>query len=190
MVLTLGIGVSDVVGTATMMGALSDPATATQVSGQMTASQGGTGLSSIGVNQVAIGTAAGAYVGTVQGDKLIAYATNLVMTASGDDVLTMSNAANLGSYIIRRITWGLPITAALATVIVVATVRTASGGGGSAITGNLVVTGLSATTAYLDQVVTLASAVVTASQLFVNVTTAAATAPSSSLFVWGHSLGV
>lgn len=190
MVLSLGQGVSNVVGTATMIGGLSDPATATQISGQLTASQGGSGLSSIGVNQAPVGTSAGIFAASLVGERLIAYATNLVMTASGDDVLTMSNAANLGQYIIRRITWGFPITSALATVVVIATVRTASGGGGSAVTGNLVVTGLSATTSYLDQTITLASAAVSSTQLYVNVTTAAATAPSSQLFVFGHCLGV
>lgn len=184
--LTVVSGLSAVVPSATSLGNV----TSTQVTGQLTASQGGTGLSSIGTNQVPVGTAGGAFAGAVQGDRLIAYSTGLVMSASGDDVLTMSNAGNLGQYIVRRITWGLPVTAALATVVIVATVRTASGGGGSAITGGLVVTGLSATTAFLDQTVTLASAVVSASQLYVNVTTAAATAPLSSIFVWGHCLGV
>lgn len=184
-------GVSQVVGTASQLsGALSDPITSTQVSGQMTASQGGTGLSSIGANQFSLGNSSGTFVGSVAGERLLAYATALVMSASGDDVMTMSNAANLGQYIVRRVTWGLPVSAALATVIVVATLRTASNGGGSAITGNLAVTGLSSTTSYLDQVVTLASAVVTSSQLYVNVTTAAATAPLSQMFVWGQALGV
>ncbi len=52
------------------------------------------------------------------------------------------------------------------------------------------VTGLSATTGFLDQAVTLASAVTTSSQLYVNCTTAAATAPSSQLFVYADCLGV
>lgn len=191
MALSFTPGISQVVGTASQLsGALSDPITATQVSGQLTASQGGTALSSIGTNQLALGNSAGVFAATVMGERLLAYSTNLVMTASGDDVLTMSNAAGLGQYIIRRVTWGWPITAALATVVVVATLRTASGGGGSAVTGALVVTGLSATTSYLDQTVTLASSAITASSLFVNVTTAAATAPSSMLFVWGQSVSV
>lgn len=175
-------GVSEVVGTASQLsGALADPATATQ---------GGTGLTSIGSNQIPVGNSAGAYVASVGGTRLVAYATNLSLTASGDVVLSMSNAANLGSYIVRRVTWGLPISSALATVVVVAAIRTASGGGGAAVTGSLVVTGLSATTAYLDQAVALASAVTTASQLYVNVTTAAATAPSSQIFVYADALGV
>ena len=199
MALSFTEGVAQVVGTASQLsGALSAPVTATQVTsvtstqitGQMTASQGGNGLTSVGLNQIPVGTAAGAYALSGVGDRLIAYSTDLVMTATGDDVLTMSNAVNLGQYIIRRITWGFPVTAALATVVVVATMRTASGGAGSAITGSLIVTGLSATTAFLDQAVTLASAAVTSTQLYVNVSTAAATAPSSSIFVWGHTVGV
>lgn len=208
MALTFTPGVSNVVGTASQLsGALTDPITATQVAagilasqittasagaitGSFTASQGGTGLTAVAVNQFPVGTSAGAYALSVVGDRLIAYSTALVMSASGDDVLTMSNAANLGQYIIRRITWGFPITAALATVVVVATVRTASGGGGSAVTGALVVTGLSATNAFLDQTVTLASAAVTSAQLYVQVTTAAATAPLSQLFIWGQCVGV
>lgn len=184
-------GVSEVVGTASQLsGALSDPITATQVTGAFAVSQGGTGLTSISVGQVSIGTATGGYVGTNISGKYIGYATALTLTATGDQVLTMSAASNLNSYIVRRVTWGMPITGALATCVVVAVLRTASGGGGSAITGSLVLTGLSATTSYLDQAVTLASAVVTATQLFVNVTTAAATAPTSQLFVYGDSLGV
>ena len=216
MTVTITDGISNVVGTASQLsGALTAPVTATQVTsitstqvtgavvasqvtsitatqvtGTVTASQGGTGLTSVGLNLFAVGTAAGAYALSGAGDRLIAYSTDLVMTATGDDVLTMSNAVNLGQYIIRRITWGFPVTAALATVVVVATMRTASGGAGSAITGSLIVTGLSATTAFLDQAVTLASAAVTSSQLYVNVTTAAATAPSSSIFVWGQTVGV
>lgn len=199
MAVTFTQGVSEVIGTASQLsGAVSDPVTATQVTsvtstqitGQMTASQGGTALTTIGTNQVPMGNSAGAFAGGTLGERLLSYATNLVLTASGDVLLTMSNAANLGSYIVRRVSWGLPVTAALATVVVVATVRTASNGGGSAITGSLVVTGLSATTAYLDQTVTLASAVTTSTQLFVNVTTAAATAPSSQIFIYGASLGV
>lgn len=161
-----------------------------QITGTLPASQGDTGLTTIGANQIAVGNSAGAFVATNIPDRIIAYATALSLTASGDQVLTMSNAANLGSYIIRRVTYGLPNSSALATVIVVATLRTASGGGGLAITGSLVVTGLSATTAYLDQAVTLASAISTSSQLYVQVTTAAGTAPPSQIYVIGDVLGV
>lgn len=174
-------GVSEVIPSAAQMGAVTDPASATQ---------GGTGITSIGVNQVPMGTAAGAYVGTNIGSRLIGYASSLALTASGDIALTMSNAANLGSYIVRRVMWGAPVSSALATCILVATVRTASGGGGSAITGALVVTGLSATTAFLDQAVTLASGITTSTQLYVNVTTAAGTAPASGIYVYGDTLGV
>ncbi len=161
-----------------------------QVTGAASPSQGGTGLTSVGTNQVLVGTSAGAFAASVMGTRMIAYATALSLTASGDQTLTMSNAANLGSYIVRRVTWGLPVSAALATVVVVALLRTASSGAGSALTGALVVTGLSATTGFLDQAVTLASAVTTSSQLYVNCTTAAATAPSSQLFVYADCLGV
>ncbi len=113
----------------------------------LSVANGGTGLAAVGTDQVPVGTSGGAYVASVMGTRVIAYATALSLTASGDTLLTMSNAANLSSYIVRRVTWGLPLTSALATVIIVATVRTASAGGGSAITGGLVVTGLSATTA-------------------------------------------
>lgn len=182
MPVTFTPGVSQVVGTASQLsGALADPATATQ---------GGTGITSIGTNQVAMGNAAGAYVASNLGSRLIAYASSLAMTASGDVALTMSNAANLGSYIVRRVTWGAPVSSLLATCVVVATVRTASSGGGSGITGALVVTGLSATTAFLDQAVTLASGIASASQIYVNVTTAAATAPASGLYVYADQLGV
>lgn len=183
---------------ASQVGAMTDPATATQVvsvtatqvTGSIGVSQGGTGVAAIGLNQMLEGTPAGAFIAANVGDRMIAYATNLDLTASGDKLFTMSNNANLGSYIVRRVTWGMPVSAALATVIVAATVRTASGGGGSAITGALVVTGLSATTAFLDQVVTLASGVTTSTQLYVNVTVAAGTAPSSQMFVYGSPLGV
>lgn len=164
--------------------------TMSQISGTLPATQGGTGLTSIGANQIAVGTAAGGFVAANIPDRIIAYATALALTASGDQTLTMSNAANVGSYIIRRVTWGIPLTSALATVVVVATLRTASGGAGSAITGALVVTGLSASTAFLDQAVTLASSISTSSQLYVQVTTAAGTAPTSSLYVFGDVLGV
>lgn len=175
-------GISQVTGTASQLsGAVVDPATATQ---------GGTGLTSLAANYVAIGNGNTPATAVPLSSRLIGYATALSLTASGDVALTMTNAALLGSYIVRRVTWGLPNTAALATVIVVATVRTASGGGGSAITGGLVVTGLSATTAYLDQAVTLASAVATSSQLWVNITTAAGTAPPSQLFIYADTLGV
>lgn len=182
MAVTFTPGVSDVVGTASQLsGALADPATATQ---------GGTGITAVTANQVPVGTAAGTYVAALAGERMIAYSTNLVLTASGDVLMSMSNPANLGSYIVRRVTWGAPVTAALATVIVVALLRSASGGGGSALTGALVVTGLSATNGYLDQAVTLASTMITSSQLYVNITTPAATAPSSQLFVWATPLGV
>ena len=156
----------------------------------MTASQGGSGLSSIGLNQFMLGNSSGAFVQTSVGERLIAYSTALVMTATGDDILTMSNAAGLGQYIVRRVTWGFPVTAALATVVIVAALRTASAGGGSAITGSFVVTGLTATNSYLDQAVTLASSAITSTQLYVSVTTAAATAPLSSLYIWGQQVGV
>lgn len=199
MVLTFVPGLSEVVGTASQLsGALSEPVTATQITsmtatqitGSVTVAQGGTGVATIGLNQMLEGNAASAFVPANVGDRLIAFATNLDLTATGDKLFSMSNSANLGSYIVRRITWGLPVTAALATVVVAATVRTASGGGGSAVTGALVVTGLSATTAFLDQAVTLASAVTTSTQLYVNVTVAAGTAPSSQMFVYGSPLGV
>lgn len=182
MALSFTPGISDVVGTASQLsGALADPATATQ---------GGTGITSVGLNQYPVGTGAGPYAMSVTGERIVAYATALSITASGDFTMTMSNNANLGQYVVRRITWGMPVTAALATVIVVATVRTASGGGGSAVTGALVVTGLSATNSFLDQAVTLASATVTSTQLYVNITTAAGTAPSSQMFIWAQCLGV
>lgn len=164
--------------------------TATQITGQITASQGGNGLSSLAAGYTFMGNGTTTLTAVPYSSRLIAYATAMALTASGDVLLTMSNAANLGSYVVRRVTFGLPNTAALATVVVVATLRTASNSGGTAITGALVVTGLSATTAFLDQTVTLASAVTTASQLFVNVTTAAGTAPSSMLFVYADGLGV
>lgn len=164
--------------------------TMSQITGTLPASQGGTGLTSIGANQIAVGNSGGGYSAANIPDRIIAYSTGLVLTASGDIALTMNNSSNLGNYIVRRVTFGLPQTSALATVIIVATVRTASGGGGSAVTGALVVTGLSASTAYLDQAVTLASAISTSSQLYVNITTAAGTAPNSQIFVIGDVLGV
>lgn len=190
MALTFVPGVSQVVGTASQLsGALSDPITATQVSGQLTASQGGTGLSSLTAGYVPVGNGTTTLASAPFSSRLIAYATALPLTASGDVVLTMSNAGTLGSYCVRRVTFGLPNAAALATVVVVATLRTAAGGAGSAITGALVVTGLSATTAFLDQAVTLASSVTTSTQLYVNVTTAAGTAPPSQLYVYADILG-
>lgn len=183
-------GISQVVGTASQLsGALSDPITATQVSGALTASQGGTGLTSMAAGYVAMGNGATPMTAVPYSSRLIAYATALALTASGDVALTMVNAASLGSYAVRRVTYGIPNTSALATVVIVATLRTASNGGGSAITGALVVTGLSATTAFLDQAVTLASAVTTATILFVNVTAAAGTAPPSQIWVYGDTLG-
>lgn len=182
MAVTFTPGISDVVGTASQLsGALADPASATQ---------GGTGLTSMPAGYVAMGNGSTPMTGVPYSSRLIAYATALSFTASGDVALTMSGAAFLGSYIVRRVTWGLPISSALATAIIAATVRTASGGGGAAITGALVVTGLSATTAFLDQAVTLASAVTTSSQLWVNTTVAAGTAPNSQMFVYADSLGV
>lgn len=174
-------GISQVVGTASQLsGALADPASATQ---------GGTGLTSMAAGYVAMGNGSTPMTAVPYSNRLIAYATAMPLTASGDVTLTMSNAAALGSYVVRRVTFGMPNTSALATVVVVATLRTASGGGGSAITGALVVTGLSATTAFLDQAVTLASAVTTATILYVNVTTAAGTAPASQIWVYGDTLG-
>lgn len=164
--------------------------TMSQISGTLPANQGGSGLTTIGTNQVAVGNVGASFTAAVIPDRMIAYATALSLTASGDVALTMSNAANLGSYIIRRVTYGLPNSSALATIIAVATLRTAANGGGLAVTGALVVTGLSATTAYLDQAVTLASAISTSSQLYVQVTTAAGTAPPSQIYVIGDVLGV
>lgn len=183
-------GISEVIGTASQLsGALSDPVTATQVSGTLTASQGGTGLSSVPNGYVLVGNGTTTLTSVPYSNRLIAYATALALTASGDVALTMSNAGALGSYAVRRVTYGMGSAATLATILAVALVRTASGGTGSAITGALVFTGLSATTAYLDQVVTLASAVATSTALYVNVTTAAATAPASQIYIYADSLG-
>lgn len=174
-------GISQVVGTASQLsGAVADPVTATQ---------GGTGLTSMAAGYIAMGNGSTPMTAVPYSNRLIAYATAMPMTASGDVVLTMANAASLGSYAIRRVTWSAPSSGLLATCVIVATLRTASGGGGSAITGALVVTGLSATTAFLDQVVTLASAVTTSSQLYMNITTAAATAPASQVWIYADTLG-
>lgn len=175
-------GVSQVVGTASQLsGAVVDPATATQ---------GGTGLTSVAAGYIPMGNGSTPMTSVPYSSRLIAYATALSLTASGDVALTMSGAASLGSYAIRRVTLGMPNAGTFATAVVVATLRTASGGGGSAITGALVVTGLSATTAFLDQTVTLASGVSTASQLYVNVTTGAGGTPVSQIFVYADSMSV
>jgi hypothetical protein len=160
------------------------------LTGTLPVANGGTGLTTIGANQTLIGTSGGLFNAGDVPTRLIAYSTALALTASGDQLLTMNNSVNLGNYIVRRVTWGLPLTSALATVITVATLRTAINGGGSAITGALVVTGLSATTAFLDQVVTLASGISTSTQLVVQVTTLASTAPNSQIFVYADLLGV
>ena len=151
-------------------------------------SQGGTGLTAVGTNQVLVGNS-GTFNAANDSYRLVAYATAVSLAASGDQLMTMSNAANLGSYIVRRVTWCQP-TVSIGLSTVLATVRTAAAGGGSAITGSLVVTGLTASTAYLDQSVTLASAVTTASQLYINCTLASSGAGSSQLFVYADLLGV
>ncbi len=154
---------------------------ATQLGGTLTASGGGTGLSSIAAGFIPVGNGTTILTSVPYGQKLLAYSTSLTFAASGDQVLTMT--ATTGTYIIRRVTLG-PNINALATVIIVGALRTASGGGGSAVTGAFVVTGLTSTTAFLDQAVTLASGVVTNPNLYVNITTAGA-ASSTYLSVYG-----
>lgn len=173
MALSFVPGLSQVVGTASQLsGAVVDPATATQ---------GGTGLTSLAAGFIAMGSGGTPATAIPYGQRLIAYASALSFAASGDQTLTMTSTT--GTYIIRRVTLG-PNINALATVVLVGLLRTASGGAGSAITGAFVVTGLSATTAYLDQAITLASAVVPNPQLYVNITTAAANS-STAIAVYG-----
>lgn len=161
MPLTFTPGVSNVVGTASQLsGAIVDPATA---------SQGGTGLTSLTTGYYMIGNGTVTLTAVPSPNRLIAYSSGVLLTTSGDQLLTMT--ATAGTFIPRRITLSSPNTT-LATIIAVATLRTATGGGGAALTGSLVFTGL-ATTAYLDQAITLASAVFSAtSNLCVQITTA------------------
>lgn len=163
-------------------------AASSALTGTVPVGNGGTGLTSVALNRQPIGNAAGAYVTAIPDTQLIAYATALSVTASGDQLLTMVNNANLGNYIVRRVTCALPLSTSLASSVVIAVLRTASGGGGAALTGNLVFTGLTTTT-FLDQAVLLASGVSTATQLFVQTLTAAV-ASNSQLFVYADVIGV
>ena len=212
MPVTFTPGVSEVVGTATQLsGALTEPVTATQITsltatqitgsivatqistasagaitGTLTASQGGTGLTSLTNGYVIVGNGTTTLGSAFHSNRLIAYGTAILFTATGDQALTMSLSSGV-SYIPRRVTLANPI-GSLATTTPTALLRTASEGGGSAVTGAFVVTGISATTTYLDQAVTLASTTVSSSQLWINVTTATAAAAAAQVWVFGDLL--
>lgn len=184
--LTVVSGLTAVIPSATSLGNI----TSTQITGAITASNGGTARTAVNAGYVLLSDGTTTLAQVPYSSRLIAYSTAVSFLASGDQLLTMTSAGTMGAYCIRRVTWGLPVSGALATTLGVALLRTGPTGGGSAITGALVMTGLSATTAFLDQAVTLASAVTTSTQLYINVTTTATTAPASSLFVYADSFGV
>ena len=141
-------------------------------------------------NMTASTNAAGtvvSFAAPLQGEKMLAYSTAIVLTASGDILLQM-NANLTGGYIVRRTTMATP-TATTALVSPVARVATASNGGGTAIVTAVTVSGMTATTAWLDQTIATASTVLTAAQLFFTITTATSTVNSYSIYVFGEALG-
>lgn len=156
--ISIAVGVSEIV------------PTVSQLTGTLTASAGGTGLTSLAAGYVPVGNGTTTLTAVPFGQRLIAYSSGVLLTTSGDQLLTM--AATSGQVIPRRVTIANPAVS-IATIIAVCTVRTATGGGGSALTGSVVFTGLSATTAFLDQTVLLASGTFSAtSNICVQVTTA------------------
>lgn len=180
--LTVVSGISAIIPSATALGNI----TATQITGTITASNGGNGQSSLAAGYTFIGNGTTALTPCFYSNRLIAYSSGLSMTATGDQIPTMTSTNT--NFIVRRVTIANCVNP-IATAIAVAALRSASGGGGSAITGALVFTGLSATTAFLDQAVTLASATVQTTQLYVQVTTAIASATQTlPLQVWGDYL--
>ena len=161
-------------------------ASAGAITGQLTASQGGTGLSSLTNGYVIVGNGSTTLGSGFHSNRLIAYGTSVSFNATGDTALSMNLSSGF-SYIARRVTLANPI-GSLATTSPTALLYTASAGGGSAVTGAFVVTGLSATTTYLDQAVTLASTTISSSQLWVNVSTATTAAAAAQLWVFGDLL--
>ncbi len=178
---SIAAGVTEYFPSATQLGNI----TSTQVAGAITASNGGTGLTAVSSGYVVLGNGSTTLAQSFHSNRLIAYTSGVSLAASGDQLMTMTSTN--ASCIVRRVTIANDVNA-LATVVAVATVRTASGGGGSAITGTLVFTGLTATNTYLDQTVTLASTTVNSSQFYIQITTAFAGVGTLPLYIWGDYL--
>lgn len=192
MSVTVNTGVSEVVGTASMMGGTMS---ATQITGALLASQIGSvdptaitaGITAAQIINITATQVVGAPTQgqTVSGGTLIGYLNPVNLNTSGDQALTMTSGVT--KYFVRNVTW-TNATQSLLLAGIIGSIRTATGGGGTAVSTSLGLAGLVNPTDVVNSTLIL-NQTVNAPQLYLRLTSLLGGAGSAACYVFGDVIG-